>query len=133
MSYSFKEMMGHEDGYHYVNSENGVLKVTGVGWLIRNGDTHSSICIENRVALTKVEQMEIGDKQPFMLDETTKDVDGSVFTDVYIANSYLQKMKSKGKDVKLTKSGDESEMSVLLQIVEDAKMRNKANECNCFC
>ena len=126
MSYSSssERMMGHQDSCYYVNGESGMLKVTGVGWLIRDGDTHSSICVENRVALTKAEQGEIGDKQPFMLNNYTRDNEGNIFTNVYLAKVYLDKMTSKGKEVKLTKEAD-NEMSVLMQIVEDAQKRKK--------
>ena len=130
-SSSSERMMGHQDGCYYVNGESGMLKVTGVGWLIRDGDTHSSMCVENRVALTKAEQSAIGDKQPFMLNNYTRDNEGNIFTNVYLAKAYLDKMTSKGKEVKLTKDvfrsvgNVDNEMSVLMQIVEDAQKRKK--------
>lgn len=120
------EVTMRDDGYCYIND----LKVTGVGWLIRDGDTDANICVENRVALTKDEQREIGDSQPFMLKDSTSSRDGSIFTDVYLAKTYMDKMVAKGKDIKLTKPVSDwrnpnNIMSVLRQIVEDAKQRNK--------
>lgn len=107
------------DGYYYVDG----LKITGVGWLIRDGSDKSNFCIENRVALTKDEQNKIGDKQPFMLNSVTYDKHGVSMEDSVLAKCYLDKMTSKGKGVKLTKQVDTIMSFVLAQIVEDAKKR----------
>ena len=108
-----------EDKFYYING----LKITGVAWLERSGSTHSAICTENRVALTKAEQAEIGDSQPFMLPETTVDADGHIVDEKKMAQAYLDKMSAKGKPVKLTQNVSGTTTSVIEQIVADAKMR----------
>ena len=119
--------MDYQNGNYYVNGQSGMLKITGVAWLIRYGNDYSSLCVENRVALTKAEQKSIGDTQPFMLDDVTYDKDGNVIDDSILAKAYLDKMVAKGKVVKLTREvvGEES---MLIQIASDAKKRK--NEFN---
>ena len=91
---------GHDDGFYYVNSEKGLLKVTGVAWLLRDSDgKKSGFCIENRIALTKAEQEEIGDSQPFMLPEDTYLPTGFTIEDEILANKYIEKMNAKGKKI----------------------------------
>ena len=74
------------------------MVVTGiVAWLIRYGNDYSNLCFENRVALTKAEQLAIGDTQPFMLDEVTYDKDGNPIDDSTLAEliwiKWLRKVK----------------------------------------
>tara|TARA_B100001093_G_scaffold520365_1_gene615092 strand:- start:3162 stop:3941 length:780 start_codon:yes stop_codon:yes gene_type:complete len=110
-----------EDGYYYVDE----LKITGVGWLIRSGESRSGFCIENRVALTKKEQHNIGDTQPFMLNEETYNHKGNIIEDTVLAEAYKNKMISKGKHIKLKGNGSEG---ILNQIINTAKNRNKIFE-----
>ena len=110
-----------EDDYYYINE----LKITGVGWLIRSGENRSGFCIENRVALTKKEQKDIGDSQPFMLNEQTYDHKGKIMNDSLLAEAYKNKMISKGKHIKL-KENDSG--NIINQIISTAKNRNKVFE-----
>tara|TARA_B100000963_G_scaffold155233_1_gene135101 strand:- start:34601 stop:35470 length:870 start_codon:yes stop_codon:yes gene_type:complete len=118
---------GHEDGYYYVNSESGLLKVTGVAWLTRRG-TMSGFCIENRVALTKAEQKEIGDSQPFMLPENTYDFQGFTINDKVLAKKYMDKMKAKGKSILFNNPNTLSSLTEIEQVIDDAKERQKRFE-----
>ena len=117
-----KSTFGHDDGYFYVNTEKGLLKVTGVAWLTRF-ESMSGFCTENRVALTKNEQEEIGDTQPFMLPEVTYDHQGFTFDDSELANKYIQKMKAKGKSILFNNPNTESLLAEVEQVIVDAKER----------
>ena len=77
-------------------------KISGVAVLVRDGQDKSDICTENRVALTKEEQKEIGDKQPLMLPETCIGVDGNVINDNVIFEAIIKKYDDAGKVLKLT-------------------------------
>lgn len=116
--------MDYQDGRCYIKKGDKTLVVTGVAWLIRYGNDYSNLCVENRVALTKAEQLAIGDTQPFMLDEVTYDKDGNPIDDSTLAKAYLDKMVAKGKEVKLTQEAKDEE-SILIQIASDAKKRKK--------
>lgn len=108
-----------EDGKCFINN----LNITGVGWLIRDGNHSADLCIENRVALTKSEQNAIGDSQPFMLEDKTYNNIGDIIDDVVLAQVYIDKMTKKKKSIKLTKDvGDNSE-DIIGQVIADAKMR----------
>jgi hypothetical protein len=109
-----------EDGYCYINN----LRITGVGWLIRDGNHSAELCIENRVALTKSEQTTIGDSQPFMLEDKTYNNVGDTIDDVVLAQAYINKMVHKGKGVKLSKKVGISMDNVIEQVIIDAKMRS---------
>ena len=89
--------MDYQEGRCYIKKGDKTLVVTGVAWLIRYGNDYSNLCFENRVALTKAEQLAIGDTQPFMLDEVTYDKDGNPIDDSTLAKAYLDKMVAKGK------------------------------------
>ena len=112
-----------EDNSYYI----GDLKITGVAWLIRDGANKSSICLENRVALTKAEQEEIGDSQPFMLNNITYDINGSTLFDETLAKAYFDKMLSKDKNILFknpnTQPWIENETNSIEQIIIDAKER----------
>lgn len=87
-----------DDGYFTEDGD----KISGVAVLVRNGPDKSDICTENRVALTKEEQKEIGDKQPLMLPETCIGVDGNVINDNVIFEAIMKKYDDAGKVLKLT-------------------------------
>ena len=73
-----------------------------VSLLLRDSDgKKSGFCIENRIALTKAEQEEIGDSQPFMLPEDTYLPTGFTIEDEILANKYIEKMNAKGKKIYL--------------------------------
>lgn len=115
---------GHDDGFYYVNSEKGLLKVTGVAWLRRSiWCKKAGFCIENRVALTKNEQEEIGDSQPFMLPEDTYDFQGFTFDDKVLAKKYMDKMKAKGKVIAFNNPNTVSCLTEVGQVINDAKER----------
>mgnify|MGYP001377644220 CR=1 FL=1 len=114
---------GHDDGFYYVNSEKGLLKVTGVAWLLRSKEKYSGFCIENRVALTKAEQKEIGDTQPFMLPELTYVPSGFTIEDEVMANMYIHKMNSKGKEILFNNPNTDSCENDVEQVIADAKER----------
>lgn len=116
---------GHDDGFHYVNSEKGLLKVTGVAWLLRDKNNQSGFCIENRVALTKAEQEEIGDSQPFMLPEDrTYDFQGFTLDNTVLAKKYMDKMKAKGKVIAFNNHNTVSCLTEVGQVIADAKERS---------
>ena len=115
---------GHDDGFYYVNSEKGLLKVTGVAWLLRDFDgKKSGFCIENRIALTKAEQEEIGDTQPFMLPEITYIPSGFTIEDEILANKYIEKMNAKGKKILFNNPNTDSCENDVEQVIADAKER----------
>ena len=114
---------GHNDGFWYVNSEKGLLKVTGVAWLLRSKEKYSGFCIENRVALTKAEQEEIGDSQPFMLPELTYISTGFTIEDEVLANMYIHKMNTKGKQILFNNPNTDSYENEINQVIADAKER----------
>ena len=114
---------GRTDGYYYVNSTDGLLKVTGVAWLERSGPNKSFICTENRVALTRNEQKQIGDSQPFMLPETTEDHNGYIIDDMVMAQAYFDKMKAKRKKIVLSRNVGNDTTDILKQLIIDAKER----------
>lgn len=122
--YGLVSTFGHDDGYFYVNAEKGLLKVTGVAWLLRDSDgKKSGFCIENRIALTKAEQKEIGDTQPFMLPEYTYIPTGFTIDDNILANKYIEKMNAKGKKILFNNPNTDSYESDIEQVIADAKER----------
>lgn len=108
------------DGHCYIHD----LKVTGVGWLVRDGNNSVSLCTENRVALTKNEQTDIGDTQPFMLEDITYNNIGEVIDDTALAEAYIDRMKHKGKVLRLSKNVGDNIEDVVGQVIADAKMRS---------
>jgi hypothetical protein len=114
---------GHNDGFWYVNSEKGLLKVTGVAWLLRSQEKYSGFCIENRVAMTKAEKEEIGDTQPFMLPENTYIPSGFTIEDEIMANMYIHKMNTKEKKILFNNPNTDSYENEINQVIADAKER----------
>ena len=67
--------------------------ITGVAWLLRDFDgKKSGFCIENRIALTKAEQEEIG-----ILSLSAAKYPFPRFTIGEILNKYIEKMNAKVK------------------------------------
>ena len=93
----------------YMRREEGDLAISGVSMALRktNRDTGKRqvrVGIENRVALTKAEQEEIGAAQPYLLpDGDLLDKSGEVIPDTKVGHLIYDRM-NKGKGSKLSTS-----------------------------